>query len=1023
MKKIYSLIGLFLFIAQLQAKQIDLNTALSVGKNFLNSQQTAQTTQKVSNLNPVYKAKSNSSSSITTAQETTFYYVFNNSNNGFIIVAGDDNASPILGYSDNGTFDPNNIPQNVAKWLEGYKSQIRHIVEKNIPASNQIVEQWNILKSGGSLSASLKVKSVSNNPLIQTKWSQSPYYNALCPSSSVTGCVATAMAQIMKFWNYPTTGAGFHSYNHKNYGTLSANFGSTTYQWSSMPNVVNSSNSAVATLMYQAGVSVDMDYSPEGSSAYVISSQSPVTNCAEYALKTYFGYKNSLQSIEKVYYSQALWISKLKTEFDSGRPVLYAGFGSGGHCFVADGYDSNDFIHFNWGWGGYYDGYFQINSLNPTADDNYSDRQQAVIGIEPITNATITSFSLYSNITVSPNPINYGQSVTVNADIINKGTTTFYGEITAALFDANNNFVEYIQTLNEINGLQPNYHYTSGINFISSKLNASPGSYYIGIFVKPTGGNWLQVNNGSYLNMKPITIVSNSSLKMYSGITVTPSSIVQNQPATINVDVANFGAAFTGVVSVDLHNIDGTWVQQIDIKSGLSMATNTHFTNGLTFNTSGLNVKPGSYQIAVWAQGDGGAWSLVEATTSYVNPKQITIVQPPLQPDIYETNDTQFAAYNLSPCFIGDSARITTEGSNIHSGTDQDYYKVVLPNGYNYTITARLHDSFKSGNGKVYTVDASFNYTAGSIWSDSYDDVMPNNIILNGGGTLISGVSPFFTGQTGTYLLDLNIKRTTPTDVIITQVYGGGGNSGAFYKSDFIELFNSTNSDVNISGWSLYYLGATSTTTIKYEFPSNTIIKAGKYLALKCADGTGTQPAWSIVFDGISTLALGGTAGKLILLKSNAAFTLSATPTIEEIINNVDFADYVPYGTTAVPIWGSAMASNIASSTAAKRKFVNGKYQYTKNIGNDFEVGIAEPHNSTMTVDVKTVNNDNIKIFAFNKTLFVSGNVFDETIDIFNMTGSKVFNSKVISNSIPLNNLSSGIYIVRIGLGTFKIQL
>jgi hypothetical protein len=106
MKKIYSLIGLFLFIAQLQAKQIDLNTALSVGKNFLNSQQTAQTTQKVSNLNPVYKAKSNSSSSITTAQETTFYYVFNNSNNGFIIVAGDDNASPILGYSDNGTLYP-----------------------------------------------------------------------------------------------------------------------------------------------------------------------------------------------------------------------------------------------------------------------------------------------------------------------------------------------------------------------------------------------------------------------------------------------------------------------------------------------------------------------------------------------------------------------------------------------------------------------------------------------------------------------------------------------------------------------------------------------------------------------------------------------------------------------------------------------------------------------------------------------------------------------------------------------------
>ena len=245
------------------------------------------------------------------------------------------------------------------------------------------------------------------------------------------------------------------------------------------------------------------------------------------------------------------------------------------------------------------------------------------------------------------------------------------------------------------------------------------------------------------------------------------SLIVQNLPATIKVDVANFGTTFTGKVSVDLHNSDGTWIQQIDEKSGLSMATNTHFTNGLTFNTSGLNVKPGSYQIAVWAQGDGGTWTLVEATTSYLNPKQITIVQPPLQADIYEPNDNQFTAYNLNMSFIGDSARITTDGSNLHLGSDQDYYKVVLPEGYNYTITARLHDSFNSGNGKSYTVDATFNYSDGGLWSDSYDDIMPNAILLKGGGTVTFGISPFFTGQTGTYLFDLNIKRTSTTDVII----------------------------------------------------------------------------------------------------------------------------------------------------------------------------------------------------------------------------------------------------------------
>lgn len=114
MKKIYSLIGLFLFIAHLQAKQIDLNTALSVGNNFLNEQAKALIQKKAPSLKPVYKAKADSSLSAV-SQEINYYFVFNDSNSGFIIVSGDDSASPILGYSDEGSFDPNNIPQNVAK--------------------------------------------------------------------------------------------------------------------------------------------------------------------------------------------------------------------------------------------------------------------------------------------------------------------------------------------------------------------------------------------------------------------------------------------------------------------------------------------------------------------------------------------------------------------------------------------------------------------------------------------------------------------------------------------------------------------------------------------------------------------------------------------------------------------------------------------------------------------------------------------------------------------------------------------
>src|SRR5690606_21342692 len=124
---------------------------------------------------------------------------------------------------------------------------------------------------------------------------QTPHVNAQCPSGSVTGCVATAMAQVMKYHNHPAQGAGFHSYSAPNYGTLSANFGATTYNWGSMPNTVNSPNSAVATLMYHCGVSVDMQYSPQVSNAYMITRGSPIQHCSEYAMKNYFGYDASMQ--------------------------------------------------------------------------------------------------------------------------------------------------------------------------------------------------------------------------------------------------------------------------------------------------------------------------------------------------------------------------------------------------------------------------------------------------------------------------------------------------------------------------------------------------------------------------------------------------------------------------------------------------------------------------------------------------------------------------------------------------------
>lgn len=269
----------------------------------------------------------------------------------------------------------------------------------------------------------------------------------------------------------------------------------------------------------------------------------------------------------------------------------------------------------------------------------------------------------------------------------------------------------------------------------------------------------------------------------------------------------------------------------------------------------------------------------------------------------------------------------------------------------------------------------------------------------------------------------ISTPNTLP-EVIITQIYGGGGNNGATYKSDFIELYNTTSDNINIGGWCLYYSAATSSATnLKYEFPANTTVKANSYFLVKGGDGTGTQPAWNIAFDVTSTLNLSGSAGKVILLKRNTVFNLSTPPTIEEIVNNVDFMDYVPFGTSAIPIWGSAMSSNTTNTTSARRKYVNTKYQYTKNIGDDFEVVTAEPRNSSITTETKLFNFDSIIVFAVGKTLHIKGIENNQEVEIFNISGLRIYSTKITSNSIPLNNFANGIYIVKVGLRTFKIKL
>lgn len=330
------------------------------------------------------------------------FYIFSG-DHSFVIISADDRATPVLAYSNEFPFVVENMPDNINYWLTSLNDEIQYAIDNNVVASDEIRSDWDNLKRG--IKPEPKTRT-SVDPLIATHWNQGAPYNNMCPGGSVTGCAATAMAQVMKYWEWPRQGSGSHSY-YSNYGYLSVNFGNTVYDWDNMPDMPTSSSpqaqqDAVATLMYHCGVSIEMNYSPESSGAY--------PSDVIYALEDYFDYSNGIQSTSKNYYSNAEWRSLLKSELDADRPILYSGWDiyGGGHSFVCDGYDNNDNFHFNWGWGGYCDGYFAIGALNPgtggtgSGSGHYNEDNYILLGVEPNT----PSINPPSNVTADVNSNN-----------------------------------------------------------------------------------------------------------------------------------------------------------------------------------------------------------------------------------------------------------------------------------------------------------------------------------------------------------------------------------------------------------------------------------------------------------------------------------------------------------------------------------------------------------------------------------------------------------------------------------------
>lgn len=366
-------LGVLSIATAMQARSRSAEEAKQVAAEFYQSQNGLRSASDVE-FTLVYSGSENG---LRASTGEAPFYVFNiGSADGFVMVSGDDRVAPVIGYSLSSAFNPDNMPSNLRGWLEGYEKQIEYA--RTLP--DKPYEAPETRADGSSV-----------GPLITTQWDQGAPYNNDCPmignEHALTGCVATAMAQIMNYHEWPASAEGTGSYTIGADGTpQSVNMSQYTFDWANMADTYDGNESAdeqnaVAQLMAACGAGVQMQYGTDVSGAYDAN--------AAAALIQNMGYDENVSFVIREAYSNEEWTDMMKAELDAERPILYGGYSGflSGHAFVCDGYNADDYFHINWGWGGQNDGFFSLNLLWPYEEIlsgyiGFTQQQDAIIGIQ-----------------------------------------------------------------------------------------------------------------------------------------------------------------------------------------------------------------------------------------------------------------------------------------------------------------------------------------------------------------------------------------------------------------------------------------------------------------------------------------------------------------------------------------------------------------------------------------------------------------------------------------------------------------
>ena len=381
-KSLFTLVILAATFSKLLAGPVDATKAQRIGEKFMKTTSLAQKTDIQSQLVYTYGSR-----------DAAELYVFNIKGGGFVVVSAEDAVKPILAYSTTGSFLASDIADGFDFTMRGYQEEIQYVREHKIAATADITAEWKSIEETGYIRQNRNAKTV--DILLATTWNQNWPYNSQCPEDAegsggrvYAGCVATAMGQVINYYKHPARGTGSHTYSPGGYPTQTANFGETDYHFELMPNDLDSLSTDeevfyIAQLLHHLGISVNMQYSGSGSGAYSFD----VPN----ALENYFGFTGGELEDKDWWgwqqYTNEEWAAMLKEELDQMRPMYYSGSddnGLGGHAYVCDGYDENDYFHFNWGWSGRDDAFCAIGALN-TTKYAFNQSNSALFGCYPQT--------------------------------------------------------------------------------------------------------------------------------------------------------------------------------------------------------------------------------------------------------------------------------------------------------------------------------------------------------------------------------------------------------------------------------------------------------------------------------------------------------------------------------------------------------------------------------------------------------------------------------------------------------------